>query len=88
MKPWTIGEKRYAYAVVSSAPLTISGVTYTIYDTEDESVVASGVGGVQDQTVHCLWQPDEIGVYVIDFDYVVGQETFTSRQVVEVKETI
>lgn len=91
MKPWTIGEKRYAYAIVSSAsgvPVTISGANYTVYDTSDESVVVSGVAGIQEQTLYCLWQPDESGVFVVDFDYIVGYETFTARQVVEVRETI
>ena len=88
--PWYIGETKYAYSLVSAAtgtPVISSGV-YTIYDIEDESIVASGIAGISGTTLYCLWTPEESGIYVVDFDYVVGQETHTSRQVVEVKETM
>lgn len=89
MLSWVLGEKRYAYSeVISSTPVTISSATYSIFDVEDESTVASGVASISSQIVYCLWQPTEVGTYVVDFDYVVGEQTFTSRQVIEVKETM
>ena len=88
-KQWVIGEKRYAYtAIIGGESLIISSADYTIYDTSDENVVASGVAGINGQVIYCLWQPDEVGIYVVDFDYKIGQETFTSRQIVEVRETL
>jgi len=35
-----------------------------------------------------LWQPSEVGLFVVDFDYIIGAEIFTSRQIIEVKETM
>jgi len=86
-----LGEKSYVYAEVSAATgvtFTISSVKYTIYKCSDDSVVDSGVGGVSDHLVYALWEPSETGLFVVDFDYVVGSETRTSRQVVEVTKTI
>ena len=90
-RKWYLGANRYVFTQVyteSGEDLTINSSTYSIYDTSDESIVASGLATVQDQIIFCLWEPSEIGIYVVDFDYVIGDETFTSRQVVEVTETL
>jgi hypothetical protein len=89
MLAWVLGEKRYVYTqITASVPVLISGVSYEIFDISDESVVASGVASISNQIVYCLWQPEEVGVYVTQFDYIIGEESFTSSQVIEVKETI
>lgn len=88
--PWYIGETRNVYVSVSSTTgsITISSATYTIYDTSDNSIVDSGEAGITSQVLYCSWTPTEVGNFVVDFDYTVGSETHTSRQVIEVKETM
>lgn len=89
MLTWVLGEKKYAYALVeSSTPVTISSASYQIFDTADESVVASGVAGITGQTVYCLWEPSETGVYTVRFNYVIDLRTFAANQVIEVKDTM
>lgn len=90
-RAWVIGENRYVYTYVYTAAgdtLTISSANYTVYDTSDESTIASGVATIQNQYIYSLWAPTETGIYVVDFDYVIGSETFTARQVIEARETL
>lgn len=88
---WALGEKRYVYVVISSSSgedFTIGSASYEILDTEDESIVVSGVAGISSNTIYCLWQPSEVGVYVAQFTYTISLEDFKSSQVIEVKETM
>ncbi len=87
---WYLGETRYVLIVVSlSTGATITSAVYTIYSCADESIADSGAASISGSTLSsALWTPSIVGFYVVDFDYVVGLETFTSRQVIEVKETI
>jgi len=87
----TLGENRNIYIVVSSASnlaFTIESAYYTVFSAVDESVVASGVASIEDYTVYATWQPSVTGIYVVDFNYVIGDESITSRQVVHVRETL
>jgi hypothetical protein len=87
---WHLGEERYAYTRVTSSTgvaFTISDATYSIYD-EDDVVVASGSATIDGATIYALWKPSEIGVYTVHFLYEIGTETFSSKQVIEVKDTL
>jgi hypothetical protein len=92
MLTWRLGEKRYAYVEASSittgVSFTITSSDYIIYNTSDESVVASGVASIQDHIIYTLWQPSNAGVFVIKFSYIIGSETYSNEQVIEVKETV
>lgn len=86
-----LGETSFVYTEVSSiagAIFTISSSTYTIYDCSDDSIVVTGNALINDHIVYALWTPIKIGTYVVNFDYVVGSETRTSRQVIEITETL
>lgn len=88
---WYVGETRYASSVVSSligASFVIDSATYSIIDTSDDSVVASGVANVNSHTIYILWTPAEVGTFVVDFSYIIGVETFSSRQVIDIRETL
>lgn len=88
---WYLGEKRYAYTTVSSAideDFTITSATYTVYDCSDESVVITGTASISNHTIYAVWEPTEVGVFVMDFKYTIGIEEFKSRQIIEVKETM
>lgn len=87
MYKWVLGENRYASVtnIISGTPT--SGL-YTIYDVSDESIVTSGTASIQLQTISCLWEPNDVGIYVVDFSYHIGAETYNLRQTIEVKETI
>jgi len=91
MLTWRLGEKRYAYAKVTQLlgeSFTITSALYTIYDTADESVVASGNANTQADVVYTLWQPPNAGIFVVRFDYNIGSQTFSNEQVIDVKETV
>ncbi len=93
MLQWILGEKRYVYITVSEASggsFTIASSTYTVYNTSDESVVTSGTASVDNDTHMCsfLWQPETAGVFVAQFNYVIGLVEMSGRQVIEVKETM
>lgn len=86
---WVLGEKKYVYTLVeSSTPVTIASASYQVFDTSDESVVANGVASITGQTVYCLWEPSETGVYTVRFNYIIGLRTFAANQVIEVKDTM
>jgi hypothetical protein len=88
---WYLGETRYAYAQVSSStvtPISIDTATYCIYDTKDDSVVASGIANIDSDIVYAMWTPNDIGTYVFDIVYNIDSESFMSRQVIDVRETM
>lgn len=91
MLQWILGEKRYISIIVSEAygeDFSITSATYTVFDVESEEVVVSGVATVDDHACYTLWQPDEVGVYIAQFDYIIGLVQGSSRQVFEVRETM
>ena len=91
MLTWRLGEKRFAYVEatqLAGVSFSITSSDYTIYDTSDGSAVASGVASIQDHIVYTLWQPSNSVVFVVKFEYVIGSETFSNSQVIEVKETV
>jgi len=88
---WYLGEKRYVYTVVTSASgesFTITSATYVVYDCSDESVVINGDAEIAENTLFALWTPTTYGIFAFEFKYVIGYEEFTSRQIIEVKETM
>jgi hypothetical protein len=91
MNTWVLGERRNIYTQVSAAigeDPTISDAVYEIFDTSDDSVVASGDAIVYDLIVYFLWEPSVTGVYVAKINYTVGSELYNSSQVIDVKETM
>ena len=90
MAQWGLGETRYVYTSVtaSTGTITITSATYQVIDVDDEEVVASGAATVNDSTIYCKWTPTEVGTFLVQFDYLIGEETFKSSQVIEVKETM
>jgi len=88
---WVLGEKRDVSAVVSvaiGADPVISSATYEVFDTSDESIVASGSASVSNLIVYFLWQPSDVGNYVARIYYNILDEKYTSSQVIEVRETL
>ncbi len=88
---WHLGEKRYIYTSVTSSSedaFIVSSATYEVYDTSDDSLVISGNATIDYHTIYTLWEPTEVGIFICKFDYVIGTETYSSTQVIEVKETI
>jgi len=87
---WYVGESRNVYTTVTSTAgsFTITSAVYAVYDTSDNSTVASGVAIVDGSDIYFRWTPSESGWFVADIDYVLGTETFTSRQVIEVRDTL
>ena len=91
MNTWVLGEKKNVYAQVSAALGTdpvISDATYEVFDSSDETVVASGSASVSDLIVYFLWEPTEVGVYVARIKYTIVDEDYYSDQVLDVKETM
>ena len=91
MNSWILGDRRNIYTVISAAigpDPTISNATYEVFDTEDESVVASGVASISDLVIYFLWEPEETGLYVARIYYDILDEEFTSNEIVEVREII
>ena len=88
---WYLGEEKNAYAEVSAdVAFVIDSVTYVIYNCADESVVKSGTAviDVDTDTIYIRWLPTEVGLFVVQFTYIIESESFISRQVIEVKETM
>lgn len=88
---WYLGEEKNAYAEISAEEaFVIDSATYNIYDCSDDSVVKSGdaVVDVATDTVYIRWEPTEVGFFVVEFIYVIETESFISKQVIEVKETM
>ncbi len=83
---WVLGEKRYVYTVASADGS--SDLSYEIFDTSDETVVASGSADVSGATISFLWEPTVVGVYVARTTYTLNAEDIISSQVVEIKETM
>ena len=91
MESWILGDRRNIYTVVSAAlgpdPI-LSDATYEVFDTADESVVASGAANISNLIVYFLWEPEDTGVYVARIYYNILDEQFTAHQIIEVKEII
>jgi hypothetical protein len=92
---WYLGENRYFYTQVSSSSsttFTITSATYVIYNVNASgsaaTLVTSGTATVEGTTIYTRWAPTVAGTYVAIFSYVIGEETFESRQVIEVVETM
>jgi len=88
---WHLGENKYITSTVSSefgTDFTIDSASYVVYDQADASVVASGVALIDEHNLYFIWQPSAAGIYVADINYIIGTEEFSSRQVVEVWETL
>ena len=83
MESWILGERKYVYEEVS-----VSGADYEVFDVSDESVVDSGSATVGADTIYFLWEPINIGKYVVRFSYTSGDELCKSDQVIRVKETM
>jgi hypothetical protein len=87
---WYVGESRYASSIVSSlvsSGFVIDSSTYAIYNTTP-AVVVSGVASIDSHTIYAEWTPASGGIYIAEFIYNIGLETFSSRQVIDVRETI
>jgi len=91
MERWTLGEKRNAYTVISASigdEPVISSASYEVLDIYNDSIVVSGTAIVHNQILYFLWEPQNSGTYVARINYVVGEESYKSDQVIEVKETM
>lgn len=91
LNKWHLGEKRYAYTEVSSAlneAFTITSATYNIYKCSDESLVVSGIANVSTHTVYALFEPADVDDYMVQFIYKIGLEDFSSKQIIEVRQTV
>ena len=91
MSNFIIGERRYVYTAVTSSTdedFTISSASYSIYDASDNSLVSSGTATVFNNNIYTLWTPENYGIFVVEFLYEVGSEVFSSRQIIEVNNTI
>lgn len=88
---WHLGENKYITSTVESefgTDFEITSADYIVYNQADASIVTSGIAQIDGHNLYFIWQPSEVGIYVADIEYVIGTEIFSSRQVVEVWETL
>ena len=97
---WYLGETRYIYAVVTStAAVTISSATCSVYllseGASEDTITSKSSGNAvisgnisTSVTLGYLFTPDILGNYLAIFSYVIGSETYESRQIINVRETI
>lgn len=93
---WSLGESRYCYSsVTSSTAITIASATCAVYQLSETAstvtTVSSGNAVISsntstDVTLAFLVTPPAVGNYVVIFSYVIGSETFESKQIITVRD--
>mgnify|MGYP001618654229 CR=1 FL=1 len=96
---WYLGETRYIYAVVTaSSAITITSATCAVYlltegSTDVVTSISTGNAAISGNisaavTLGYLFTPSASGNYLGIFSYVIGSETYESRQIINIRETI